>query len=393
MAKSKGRGPTLAKDINRKLVYKQIKHERSTSRVGVAKQLQLNKNTVNSIVDELVAAGFVQEFGLQETNTAGRKPVIIRFNAQSKWAIGVQLTSTVMHWVVTDLYANPLDSFSVALASSTPEQVVAALLVGINRLAAQYSPAHCIGICLGIPGLMGAGGSKVIRSSHLGWHDVPILSMLQNKIDISIQLDNSVKLASLGELWHGSGQGLAHFVYAYFGNGVSSGIIIHETIFRGESNAAGELGHMIIDPEGPLCGCGNRGCLEALVSIPALLTRMGRIAEKAISLDWVFAELASGNPQVAAEFEQAGRYIGQALSYVVNLLNPKLIICDGPLMQASAYMFPFIEEELKSRCLWITSDQVTLVRSKLFPLASCIGAAASVIQSWEEGMDSFQSIE
>jgi predicted NBD/HSP70 family sugar kinase len=396
MAKSKGRGPTLAKDINRKLVYRQIKQKRSTSRVDVAKQLHLNKNTVNSIVDELVAAGFVQEFGPQETNTAGRKPILIGFNAQSKWAIGVQLTSTVMHWAVTDMYANPLDSFSVPLEAPTPERVVTALVVGINRLAAQYSPAHCIGMCLGIPGLMVANRSKIIKSSHLGWHDVPILSMLQNKIDINIQLDNSVKLASLGELWHGSGQGLANFVYGYFGNGVSSSLIVNGTIFRGESDAAGELGHMVLDPHGPLCGCGNAGCLEALVSIPAILARVSHSTGKpleAISLDWMLSELATGNEQIACEFEQAGRYIGQALSYVTNLLNPKLIICDGPLMQASSYLFPFIEEELVRRCVPITSGQVILVRSKLYPLASCIGAAASVIQTWEEELDSFQSLE
>jgi predicted NBD/HSP70 family sugar kinase len=294
------------------------------------------------------------------------------------------------------LYAGPLDSFSVPLESSTPERVVAALVLGINRLAAQYSPAHCIGMCLGIPGLMETLRGRVIKSTHLGWKDVPILSMLQNKIDINIQLDNSVKLASLGELWHGSGQGLAHFVYGYFGNGVSSSLIVHGTIVRGESNAAGELGHMVMDPHGPVCDCGNTGCLEALVSIPAILSRVELgigDQQAAISLDWLLAELAAGNKLVTGEFEQAGRYIGQALSYVTNLLNPKLIICDGPLMQASAYLFPFIEEELRRRCILVAGEQVTLVRSKLYPLASCIGAAASVIQTWEEGLDSFQSIE
>ena len=394
MAKSRGRGPTLAKDINRKLVYQLIKQKRSTSRVEVAKLLHLNKNTVNSIVDEMLANGFAQEFGPQTTYTTGRKPIMIGFNGGNKWSVGVQLTSTVIHWAVTDLYAKPLSSFSVPLKASTPNHVVAALLKGVSRVATEYPMSDCIGLCIGIPGLIEAILGKVIRSSHLDWNDVPLLSMLKDKLKIRLQLDNSVKLASLGELWHGSGQGLANFIYCYFGNGVGCSIIANGSIVRGEMNAAGELGHIVVDPQGPLCGCGNTGCLEACVSLPSILGRIGRsssgTAKEGLTLDWVLSQLASNNINVVREFEQAGQYIGQALSYVSNLLNPKLIICDGPLMQASAYLFPIIKEQLKQQSLSITVDQLTLVRSEIFPLASCIGAAASVIQTWEEELVTFE---
>jgi predicted NBD/HSP70 family sugar kinase len=395
MERTRGRGPTLAKDINRKLVYQQIKQKRSTSRVEIAKLLHLNKNTVNSIVDELIDASFVQELGQLTTNNAGRKPILISFNASVKWSIGVQITSTVIHWAVTDLYAKPIESFSVPLEVSTPDMVADALTSGINRLTSKYSLADCIGMCLGVPGLIASDSGKVIRSSHLGWHDVPILSLLKNRMNINTRLENSVKLASLGELWHGSGHGLENFIYCYFGNGVACSIIANGSIVRGEINAAGELGHMIIDPQGPKCGCGNIGCLEAMVSLPTLLQRVSNkvsMSKKDVTLEWVLAELASGHPAVQYEFEQIGQYIGEALSYVTNLLNPKLIICDGPLMQASSYLFPIIEEVLNRRCVSITADQVSLTRSKLYPLASCIGAAASIIQSWEEGFDSFEQV-
>lgn len=393
--RSRGRGPTLAKDINRKLVYKQIKLKRSTSRVEVAKLLQLNKNTVNSIVDELMAAGFVKEFGQLPTHTAGRKPILIGFHAVMKWSIGVQLTSTVIHWAVTDLYATPIESFSVPLDSPTPDTVVAALIAGLTRLSTTYPLAHCIGMCLGVPGLIAVDSGKVIHSSHLGWHDVPILSMLRNQLHIRIQIDNSVKLASLGELWHGSGQSIDHFIYCYFGNGVGCSLIINGSIVRGVGDTAGELGHIVIDPDGPRCGCGNVGCLEAMIRIPALLQRLSLSMNMPIEelfFDWALSELASGNPKVVHEFELAGDYIGQALSYVTNLLNPQLIICDGPLMQASSYLLPIVEAVLHERCVSIIAAQVTLTRSKLYPFASCIGAAAHVIQTWEENLESFDPL-
>lgn len=394
MRKSKV-GPTLAKNINRKLVYKQIKQSRATSRVDVAKQLSLNKNTVNSIVDELIAGGYVYETGLQSTGTAGRKPIVIRFHAANKWAVGVQLTSTVIHWTVTDLYATPLTSFSTPLSSADPEDVAARLAEGFEALTASYPPERCLGLCLGIPGLLDAGKGQVIQSTHLGWYDVPILSLLRQRLHIPLAVDNSVKLASLGELWHGAGQGHDNFVYCYFGNGVGCGLIANGGIVRGDRNAAGELGHIAIDPQGPPCVCGNVGCLETLVSIPSLLRQLGGSLGDGgaeAGFDRALAELGTGQPAVREAFVRAGRHIGQALSYVTNLLNPNLVICDGPLMQASALLLPVIDEELKRRCVAGATDQVALVRSGLYPWASGIGAAASVIQAWEETLDSFEPV-
>lgn len=394
MANSRGRGPTLAKDINRKLVYQTIKQRRNTSRVEVAKLLHLNKNTVNSIVDEMLANQFIQEFGPQITNNAGRKPIKIGFNAKRKWSIGVQLTSTDIYWAVADLYAKPLASFSTPLESTSPNQVAAMLLSGIKQISAQFDLSCCIGMGIGIPGLIEGGLGKIIYSSHLGWNHVDLLSILKTQINLPIQIDHSVKLASLGELWYGAGQGLDHFIYCNFGNGVGCSLILNGALVRGATNAAGELGHIVVDPSGPLCSCGNKGCLEACINLPSMLKRIGQSMKKPakrITLDWVLKELAANNEIVTQEFKRAGQYIGQALSYVTNLLNPKLIICDGPLMRASSFLFPIIEEKLKRQCLADNTRQLILSKSELFPLTSCIGAAASIIQTWEGELVTFES--
>ncbi len=404
--KSRGRGPTLAKDINRKRVYQLIKQKRSASRVELAKQLHLNKNTVNVIIEEMLAADFVKEFGPQTTHTPGRKPILLGFNANVKLAIGAQVTSTMIHWAITDLYATPLSSFSVPLEASDPDYVIDTILRGIDQISKQYPLSNCTGICVGVPGLMEEGIGRVIRSSHLGWRDVALQSRLQDllqdrlqgesqgRASIRLQADNSVKLASLGEMWHGSGQGLDSFVYCYFGNGVGCSIIIGGAIVRGQRNAAGELGHIVVDPEGPICGCGNTGCLEACVSLPSILQRLARTVSappRDLSMDWIMAELAAGDETIHIEMKQVGQSIGAALSYVANLLNPGVIICDGPLMQASDYIFPHIQDVLEQRCVSITVDQLLLVRSELFPYAGCIGAAASVIHAWEEELITFDS--
>lgn len=392
MARSKGRGPTLAKDINRKLVYNHLKERRQTTRAEMARELQLHKNTVNAIVDELAEAGYTRDLGRQTTAGAGRRPTLVQFHAANKWAVGVQVTSTIIHWAVTDLYARPLESFSRPLESVEPRQVAAELAQGIARLYDTYPKAACIGVCLGIPGLIGMNPGHAIRSSHLGWIDVPLYEMLRADdaigADIPLHIDNSVKLATLGERWHGGGRELTDFVYCYFGNGIGCGSIVGGGIVRGDDNAAGELGHFVIEPNGPPCGCGNRGCLEALVSLPAISRKISEALSAApgaaLSTDELLSALAGKDERVAAIVEQTGMYIGRALSYVANLLNPSLIICDGPLMQIYARLLPFMLQELRQRSVPSVGARIALAQSQLYPYASCIGAAANVIGIWEQ---------
>lgn len=441
--RSRGRGPTLAKDINRKIVYRFVKKCRQTSRADAARQLGLNKNTVNTIVDELAAAGFIRDLGEQATSAVGRKPILIGFHAGNKWALGIHVASTVLHWAVTDLYAAPMESFSTALPAGDPGTVAAEIVAGWARLTAKYDVRDCIGVCLGVPGLIDPTHTAVVNSSHLAWEQVPIADMLLDGLGRRIGLDNSVKLASLGELWHGRGQGAANFVYANFGYGVGSGLIVGGSLVRGASNSAGELGHLVVDPDGPRCGCGNRGCLEAFVGLPALLRRAGAGSSSgagmepadavsgagtdtsehpgttadagtrfvgagdpatetrsvacgdsgtSLSLQELLDGLAAGNERYTRELERSGRLIGRALSYAANLLNPELVVLDGPLMLAAPWLLPAIEEEFRRHSLPVNAERAALTVSGLYPSAVCIGAAAQVIQTWEEEIDPLELV-
>ncbi|MCK1993575.1 ROK family transcriptional regulator [Peribacillus muralis] len=388
MIEPRGRGPTLAKDINRRTIYNVIKQKRSTSRIELAKMLKLNKNTVNTIVDELIHAGFVQDIGQKKTTSAGRKPTIIEFQAKNKWTLGVHLSSSVIHFAVTDLYAQPLEKFSIPIEQPTPETVVFTIKSALDRITNTYSQDHCIGIGIGIPGLINKNRTHVIQSSHLDWMDVPIIQELQNEIQMDyILLDNSVKLATLGEMWYGMGHGVSNFIYCNFGNGVGCGLISDNKLIRGETNAAGELGHVIIDSHGPKCICGNYGCLETIVGLPFIFERLSKKAAvpiENITMDWVVDQIAANNDLVLSDLEQVGNAIGHSLSQIINLLNPKMIICDGPLMKAAYFLFPIIEQKINSDSVSLLANEVKLERSQLYPMAGCIGAAALMIESWED---------
>lgn len=395
MTRSRGRGPTLVKDINRKQVYGLMKERRHSTRAELASLLGLTKNTVNAIVDELVADGYIRETGLQSRHGAGRKAIGLAFEAGHRKAIGLQLTSHALLGVVTDLYAAPLYSFERSISNRQPEAVADLIAECVDELEARYGSDSMVGLGLGVPALLDGTRGHVLQSTHMGWQDVPLQSMLQERSQLRILLDNSVKLASLGEAWNGQAGDAGNYAYCSFGTGVGCSLVINGEIVRGEYGAAGELGHTVVEEEGPSCRCGKRGCLEAVVGLPAIYGRvagkLGLPAEE-ITLDRLADQANQGNEAVLAELKRAGQVIGYALSGVVNLLNPKVLICDGPLMKLKEHIFPIIREELDRKTISFAGNKTELAVSALTPWTGAIGAAAGIIRQWERHSDPLEPI-
>lgn len=389
MAGSRGRGLTMIKDINRKLVYSTVKELRHSTRTELARRLGLNKNTVNGIVDELIAAGYIRETGELSRNGAGRRAIGIEFHAANRKAIGMQLMPSSLRCVVTDLYASPLGTFEIPLENTEPETVADIAAAFAADLADLEGKDTLVGLGMGIPALFDAGRDTVLGSSHLGWRNVPFRQLMQDRCKLKVELDNHAKMASLGELRHGRGSGAGNagnFVYCFFGAGVGSSLVVGGEIVRGETGAAGELGHIVVEPDGLLCSCGNRGCLETVAGLPSIFHRLAEA--KAMPADrmnghWLAEQAKRGDEAVLQEMKRVGKAIGLALSSAVNLLNPKAVILDGPLMLAADALIPVIEAELAAKTVSYAGNRAELALSALYPLTGAIGAAAAVIGAWE----------
>jgi len=373
--------------MNRKLVYATIKDRRETTRSELAHLLGLTKNTINSIVDEMVAGGYVRETGLQPQHGAGRRAVGIELYAARRQAIGIQVAGHELQAVVTDLYASPLKTYAFPLRDRTPAGMSDTIAYAVEQIAAAWPKVGLLGVGVGVPALLNPSRERVVISSHLGWREVDLLPMLQDRMELPVILDNAVKMAAIGELWHGIGKETGHLAYCSFGAGVGCGIVVGGGIVRGEAGAAGELGHIVVEPDGPPCSCGNRGCLEAVAGLPSLFARLAPhtgIPAERMSAAQLAELMRQGNADVAQELRRVGAAIGQALASVVNLLNPKVIVCDGPLMEAGETLLPIIASRLKEKALSYHASQVILVKSALYPLTGAIGAAAAVIADFEK---------
>lgn len=225
-----------------------------------------------------------------------------------------------------------------------------------------------------------------------GWVNVPIAQMIEEEFHIPTRIDNDVRCAALGELKFGAGRGCENFVCITVGTGIGSGLVINGKVVRGAANAAGELGHIKLQMEdGPLCGCGDSGCLEAFASGPSIVAmaqeylkggksaKFRELAGDGEITPYIVAKAAeAGDPVAKRIFEKMGYYIGMGLTSVINLLNPEKIIIGGGVAECGDLLLDPIRRTINDRAMKVQRESVEIVPAELGNSAGVIGASMLV---------------
>lgn len=226
-----------------------------------------------------------------------------------------------------------------------------------------------------------------------GWINVPIAQMIEEEFDIPTRIDNDVRCAALGELKFGAGKGCENFVCITVGTGIGSGLVINGQLVRGAANAAGEIGHIKLQMNGgPICGCGDTGCLEAFASGPSIVAMAQEYLKGGKSTKfremagadgeitpYIVAKAAeAGDPVAKRIFEIIGTYIGMGLVSVINLLNPEKVIIGGGVAAAGDLLLDPIRKTIKERAMVVAGNSVEIVPAELGNSAGVIGASMLV---------------
>jgi len=246
------------------------------------------------------------------------------------------------------------------------------------------------GIGFGLPGQVDFKSGIVRLITNIpGWVEIPLARIIEDEFHIPTRIDNDVRCAALGELNYGAGKGCENLICITVGTGIGSGLIVNGKLVRGASNAAGEIGHIKLQiHDGPICGCGDTGCLEAFASGPSIVA----LAEEYIKggKSTKYREMANGNPitpYIVCEAAKAGdavakriftiigEYIGVGMASAVNLLNPERIIVGGGVADAGDILMAPLKESLKKRAMKISGDAVEVVPAQLGNTAGVIGAS------------------
>ena len=254
------------------------------------------------------------------------------------------------------------------------------------------TPSDIEGIGFDFPGQVDCKTGVVKLAPNIpGWVNVPIAQMIEDEFHIPTRIDNDVRCAALGELKFGAGRGCENFICITVGTGIGSGIVINGKVVRGATNAAGELGHIKLQMNGgPICGCGDTGCLEAFASGPAIVAmaqeyikggkstkfREMAAAEGGEITPYMAAKAAEeGDPVAKRIFEIVGEYIGIGLTSVINLLNPERVIIGGGVAESGELLLGPIRKTIKERAMVVAGNAVEIVPAQLGNSAGVIGAS------------------
>jgi predicted NBD/HSP70 family sugar kinase len=206
--------------------------------------------------------------------------------------------------------------------------------------AAELRKKQLLGVGIGLAGVVDFSHGMVRQNPFFGWKNVPLRDLLEARLRLPVYIDNDVNALTLSEKWLSGGQPEDNFILITVGRGIGMGIVLNGQIYRGNAGGAGEFGHLVVDPNGPLCDCGKRGCLESILSDRALVAAAKReVGQDVESLDDLIRQAEGGQPAALAILERVGRLLGQQMANLVNLLDPKLILISGEGIRMGSRFF------------------------------------------------------
>ena len=313
-----------------------LREHQPTSRTEVARRTDLSRSVVSTITRDLLDRGLIEEVGT-ERGPMGRPAIMLRVRADYAHLLGLSLDGTGVAGILTNLDGAVIAQADRATSERSPEPVLEAAAVLAMELVDEAkrqgyaTPIGGAGIALS--GLVDTTTGTCIQSTVMGWSDVAIGPMLASRLGLPVVAANDADAVAVGERLFGAAHGHDNFAVLSIGEGIGTGIIAGGRLYQGAHGAAGELGHCTIEVDGPACRCGKHGCLEAVASVPVILRRARECGLGVTDLTQLETLAESGNTAARAELERAGQAIGLALSHLVNLVSPALLIITGSGVQ------------------------------------------------------------
>lgn len=311
--------------------------------------------------------------------------------ARTRWIAGVDIGGTNLRvGLVPFAGGRPVAvSSAPTCAARGPAAVVEEVVSMLRMVIAEVGRANVAGVGIGAPGPLDRSRGVVLETPNLGWRDVPLVDMIASPIGLPVILDNDANCFAFGEWWLGAGRGAERLIGVTLGTGIGGGIILGGAPYRGASDAAGEVGHMSVDYSGRRCACGSRGCVEAYASGSAITARaaegIARGADSAlaaavgdpagITAEMVCKAAAAGDGFATLMIDETARLIGVAISNLIHLLNPDVVVIGGGVAGAGELLFAPLRDEVKHRAFRSAARACRIVQAELPATAGLVGAA------------------
>jgi predicted NBD/HSP70 family sugar kinase len=382
-----GKGDNRAiREVNRSIILDLVRRGGRISRTELARRSRLTKPTVSAIVGELMTDGVVREVGFGVSGSGGGRPArLLEFNDAAAAYLGIHFGVRATTVAVADAQGTIRLVRGTASFVAAPERTLSTLGPMVAELleAANVPRSRVEAAGATVPGLIDQESGVCVLAPNLRWRDVRLREALTEALGVPVSVHNITQAAAVAEGRVGAARGARSYVWVYVGSGVGSGVVDDGRLFVGRHGFSGEIGHCPVVEGGPLCACGRRGCLETVASAMAL----ARAAEAAIEsgeptlLASALAPLdAAAITRAAREGDavslrilaQAGEHLGRGISYLLNVLNPEMVVLGGPVAEAGELLLEGVRKAVAEHAL--VSSGVAIVASRLGDRAELTGA-------------------
>ncbi|MFJ3926716.1 ROK family transcriptional regulator [Streptomyces sp. NPDC090022] len=365
---------------NLERVVRAVRLAGSLTQAEIARTTGLSAATVSNIVRELKDGGTVE---VTPTSAGGRRARSVSLSGDAGIVIGVDFGHTHLRVAVGNL------AHQVLAEEAEPLDVDASWVDGFDRAEALVGELiedtgvgrdKIIGVGLGVPGPIDVESGTLGSTSILpGWAGINPRQELSQRLGVPVYVDNDANLGALGELVWGSGRGVKDLAYIKVASGVGAGLVIRGQIYRGPGGTAGEIGHITLDESGPVCRCGNRGCLETFAAARYVLPLLQGSHGPELTMERVVELARAGDPGCRRVVSDVGRHVGSGVASLCNLLNPSRIVLGGSLAEAGELVLAPIRESVGRYAIPSAARQLSVVTGSLGSRAEVLGALALVL--------------
>jgi len=374
-------------------VLELIWRQREISRAEIARRTGLSRSTVSEIVSDLLESGLVAEVG-DGPSRGGRRPVMLRFQDDAHVILGVDMGASHVAVCLTDLRGQVYEWHHQDHPVRTdPEGTGKLILELCDRCLKSKKGARksLLGIGLAVPAPVDPRAPERLSGVVLpSWRGHPGIDELFAGYGVPVFVDNDANLGAVAQYWWDVGRGVENFAYIKLATGIGSGHMVEGRIYRGATGVAGEIGHISIDPKGPQCVCGNRGCLATYVGSQELVARArslipefphSALAHGEITVTAIENAAMEDDPLATKVVDEAALYLGIVIAGLLNLLNPAMVILGGGLSRLQERLLTPLRETVLRRTL-VNSIAASEIRtSDLGPQDIAVGAATYVLQN------------
>lgn len=384
------------KEHNQKEILDLIRTTGAISRADISSITGLSPTAVGSIVANLMEQGYIHQRGVGES-TGGRRPVLLELKPRSFYSIGVDFDIDYINIILVDITGEIISEKLWNTPNLGPFENTMLKIESLIREILNESSIDVdvlLGIGLSVPGLVDIETGKLVLAPNMGWMNVDPKGWLEKLFPVPVFIENESMASAICENWIGSCKGVNNFVCINIKSGIGAGIFTGGELYRGESGTAGEIGHIVVDENGPKCGCGNYGCLETMASTSRIAEKARRLVRQGIAsslnavadvedidIEQVIKAAREGDEAAKNILMESARYLGIAIAGVVNTLNPSKVIIGKEFVKYANLVLDHIKSVVALKALKSPASKVEIMASPIGEKASALGAAVTPLKT------------